>query len=131
MFLTGFFLWSMDNVYCRELMKARNHVLLPWAVILEGHGWWHILTGLGGMFQRCFVSISKFRFPSAPLTAIRHAIAYTFIVWCIWLHRCLDGSEKEFKLEWSSPLKLVPQVVTRTERRASGGENGHLDKRGC
>lgn len=50
MFLTGFFLWSMDNVYCHELLKARNHVLLPWAVILEGHGWWHILTGLGGTF---------------------------------------------------------------------------------
>ncbi|KAL1883867.1 hypothetical protein VTK73DRAFT_7655 [Phialemonium thermophilum] len=47
MFLTGFFIWNMDNIYCQYLIQARNYILLPWAVLLEGHGWWHILTGLG------------------------------------------------------------------------------------
>jgi hypothetical protein len=46
-FLTGFFIWNMDNIYCRYLKTARNHILLPWSVLLEGHGWWHIFTGLG------------------------------------------------------------------------------------
>lgn len=47
LFLTGFFLWNMDNIYCRYLKTARNHILLPWSIVLEGHGWWHLFTGLG------------------------------------------------------------------------------------
>jgi len=47
MFLGGFFLWNMDNIFCHHLIQARNQMKLPWSIILEGHGWWHILTGLG------------------------------------------------------------------------------------
>jgi hypothetical protein len=47
LFLFGFFLWNMDNIFCRHLKSARNQILLPWSVVLEGHGWWHIFTGLG------------------------------------------------------------------------------------
>ncbi|KAL2146266.1 hypothetical protein VTI28DRAFT_4562 [Corynascus sepedonium] len=51
MFLAGFFIWNMDNIYCHHLTNTKNNLLLPWSVVLEGHGWWHILTGLGGMFE--------------------------------------------------------------------------------
>jgi hypothetical protein len=37
----------MDNIFCRHLTATKKQILLPWSVILEGHGWWHILTGLG------------------------------------------------------------------------------------
>ncbi|KAL2199577.1 ceramidase-domain-containing protein [Corynascus similis CBS 632.67] len=47
MFLAGFFIWNMDNIYCHHLTNTKNNLLLPWSVVLEGHGWWHILTGLG------------------------------------------------------------------------------------
>ena len=47
MFLGGFFLWNMDTIFCHHLTATKNQILLPWSVILEGHGWWHILTGLG------------------------------------------------------------------------------------
>ncbi|AEO54394.1 hypothetical protein MYCTH_2088965 [Thermothelomyces thermophilus ATCC 42464] len=47
MFLAGFFIWNMDNIFCHHLTGAKNKLLLPWSVVLEGHGWWHILTGLG------------------------------------------------------------------------------------
>ncbi|KAH6627961.1 ceramidase-domain-containing protein [Chaetomium tenue] len=47
MFLAGFFLWNMDNIFCHHLTATKKQILLPWSVVLEGHGWWHILTGLG------------------------------------------------------------------------------------
>lgn len=39
-------------------------------------------------------------------------VAYHLIIWRVWLNRCLDGSEKEFMLDWA-PLRSVPQVVPR------------------
>jgi hypothetical protein len=45
----------MDNIFCHHLTATKKQILLPWSVILEGHGWWHILTGLG-------------KFPVPPLT---------------------------------------------------------------
>ncbi|KAK3298913.1 ceramidase [Chaetomium fimeti] len=95
MFLAGFLLWNMDNIYCHNLTATKKQIMLPWSVILEGHGWWHILTGLG---------------------------AYHMIVWRVWLNRCLDGSETEFMLDWV-PLRSVPQVVPRPGAFVNG--NGH------
>lgn len=95
-FLIGFSLWILDNVFCAHLRNVRNSVLLPWAVILEGHGWWHIFTGIG---------------------------AYYFIIWRVWLTRCLDGSEREFMLQWPSALTSVPKVVPRP---GYVPRNGHL-----
>jgi dihydroceramidase len=47
MFLAGFCLWNMDNIFCHHLTTSKQQILLPWSAVLEGHGWWHILTGLG------------------------------------------------------------------------------------
>jgi dihydroceramidase len=46
-FLGGFLLWNLDNMYCQTIRGWRNRIQLPWAVILEGHAWWHVMTGLG------------------------------------------------------------------------------------
>ncbi|WFD32646.1 hypothetical protein MSPP1_003695 [Malassezia sp. CBS 17886] len=46
-FLLGFFVWNIDNIYCGWLRGMRDAVGYPWAVLLEGHGWWHILTCTG------------------------------------------------------------------------------------
>lgn len=85
MFLLGFIIWNLDNIFCHHLISTRNSILLPWAAVLEGHAWWHILTGLG---------------------------AYHMILWRIWLQRCLDGGEKEFMLDWT-PLRSIPQVIPK------------------
>ena len=37
----------MDNIFCNSLIAARSYMQLPWAILLEGHAWWHILTGIG------------------------------------------------------------------------------------
>jgi dihydroceramidase len=39
-FLGGFAIWSLDNVYCSRLRDWRRELGLPWGLLLEGHGWW-------------------------------------------------------------------------------------------
>lgn len=97
LFLIGFSIWIIDNTFCQYLRSARNSVLLPWAAVLEGHAWWHIFTGLG---------------------------AYYFIIWRVWLERCLDGGEAEFLLHWPSTLMSVPRVRSRQGYTANGTRNG-------
>jgi dihydroceramidase len=43
---TGFILWNIDLEMCSELRSLRSHIGLPWAWLLELHGWWHILTAV-------------------------------------------------------------------------------------
>ncbi|KAK4071279.1 uncharacterized protein Triagg1_6310 [Trichoderma aggressivum f. europaeum] len=45
-FLGGFLIWNLDNVFCSQVRQWRHAVGLPWAVLLEGHAWWHLMTGL-------------------------------------------------------------------------------------
>ena len=50
-FLTAFGIWNLDNIFCAQLRDARNvlraHGLWFLTPLLQGHGWWHIGTGLG------------------------------------------------------------------------------------
>jgi hypothetical protein len=45
--LTGFLIWNLDNVFCGTVRHWRRQMGLPWAMVLEGHAWWHLMTGLG------------------------------------------------------------------------------------
>ncbi|KAB5554877.1 ceramidase [Coniochaeta sp. 2T2.1] len=45
--VVAFFLWNIDFKYCHELRRLRTMAGLPWAWVLELHGWWHILTAVG------------------------------------------------------------------------------------
>lgn len=72
-FLGGFGIWTLDNVFCSQLRAWRHEVGLPWGIVLEGHGWWHVMTGFG---------------------------AYCYIQWGIWLRHCLNGRQDEFEMVW-------------------------------
>jgi len=39
-FLGGFGIWNLDNIYCSNLRRWRRQIGLPWGILLEGHGWW-------------------------------------------------------------------------------------------
>ena len=39
-FLGGFGIWTLDNVFCSKLRVWRREIGLPWGILLEGHGWW-------------------------------------------------------------------------------------------
>jgi len=38
-FLAGFGLWNLDNMYCSSIRHWRREMGLPWGLLLEGHGW--------------------------------------------------------------------------------------------
>ncbi|EJT81298.1 hypothetical protein GGTG_01281 [Gaeumannomyces tritici R3-111a-1] len=88
LFLIGFALWNLDNIYCHHLISWRSRILLPWSIVLEGHSWWHLFTGLG---------------------------AYNLIVWRILLETCLNGKENDFMLQRTTFL-AVPEVVPVSEQ---------------
>lgn len=43
-FLGGFAIWHLDNEHCSKLIKWRREIGMPWGFVLEGHGWWYVLT---------------------------------------------------------------------------------------
>lgn len=43
MFLGGFVIWNLDNMFCTKIRAWRREVGLPWGIILEGHGWWYVI----------------------------------------------------------------------------------------
>ena len=36
-FLGGYLIWNLDNIYCDQIRRWRHQLQLPWAVVLEGH----------------------------------------------------------------------------------------------
>ncbi|KAM0129413.1 hypothetical protein ACHAPC_000825 [Botrytis cinerea] len=46
-FVSGFVLWNIDNQFCESLTDTKHSLGMPWSFVLELHGWWHILTGIG------------------------------------------------------------------------------------
>ncbi|KAK5628185.1 hypothetical protein RRF57_003900 [Xylaria bambusicola] len=49
-FLGGYLIWNLDNMYCNNIRHWRHQIQLPWSVVLEGHAWWHLMTGIGVSF---------------------------------------------------------------------------------
>ena len=43
----GYFLWNIDFHLCSYVTAFKRSIGLPWGFLLELHGWWHILTGIG------------------------------------------------------------------------------------
>ncbi|KAF1984797.1 dihydroceramidase [Aulographum hederae CBS 113979] len=100
-FLSGFGIWALDNVFCSKLIGWRRQIGLPWGILLEGHGWWHIMTGVG---------------------------AYYYIVWGIWLRHCLNGKHDEYDLVWPNIFLRVPVVVRREGPNKASYQNGSAKK---
>ncbi|CAG8953206.1 hypothetical protein HYFRA_00003407 [Hymenoscyphus fraxineus] len=106
-FLGGFGLWGLDIKYCSTIRVWRHKIGLPWGILLEGHGWWHLMTGIG---------------------------SYFYLVWGVWLRHCLNGRQDEFMLSWPSYFS-IPEVLPRTESTKINGhgddwsksQNGHAN----
>ncbi|KAH7309736.1 ceramidase [Stachybotrys elegans] len=47
-FILGYIVWLIDDWACRHLTDMRKVVGIPLAFLLELHGWWHVLTAIGG-----------------------------------------------------------------------------------
>ncbi|KAG9246918.1 ceramidase-domain-containing protein [Calycina marina] len=46
-FISGHACWLTDFYACDHLRRWRREVGMPWASLLELHGYWHIFTGIG------------------------------------------------------------------------------------
>ncbi|KAK7535757.1 ceramidase [Phyllosticta citribraziliensis] len=92
-FLGGFAIWTLDNEFCGNLRRWRRDIGLPWGLLLEGHGWWHLMTGTG---------------------------AYFYIVWGIWLRHCLNDKQDDYELHWPN-FFTMPLVVRREQRSQLNG----------
>lgn len=75
-FITGWGIWNIDIHLCQFWRFTRREIGMPWGFFLEGHGWWHLLTGYG---------------------------VYFYIVYLEYLGLFLqrNGIEKLYELKWS------------------------------
>lgn len=55
LFLFGYILWNLDVHFCDSVRAARRDWGMPYGFVLEGHGWWHLLTGLGVYFYLVYI----------------------------------------------------------------------------
>lgn len=53
-FLLGFLLWNIDNIFCVSLRNFRKKVPPVIGVSTQFHAWWHLLTGLGSYLHILF-----------------------------------------------------------------------------
>ncbi|TFK41854.1 ceramidase [Crucibulum laeve] len=51
LFAFGFFIWNLDNIFCDTLTGWKVSMGWPAAFLLEGHSWWHVLTGSGSYYM--------------------------------------------------------------------------------
>lgn len=111
-FLGGFLVWNLDNWYCAEARRFRRTIGLPWALLFEGHAWWHLMTGLG--------EPNVYSLPT--WLTFTGTGAYYYIVWGIWLRRCLSGQDPNFVLDWPSLFTSVPQLksIVTTQSNSNG-----------
>ncbi|GAB6020814.1 Alkaline ceramidase 3 [Chamberlinius hualienensis] len=45
MYLLGFFVWNLDNIFCSNLTNIRNNVAAPIRPFFQLHAWWHCFAG--------------------------------------------------------------------------------------
>ncbi|KAH7136655.1 ceramidase-domain-containing protein [Dactylonectria macrodidyma] len=114
-FLGGYLLWTLDNEFCAQVTGWRRSIGLPWAVLLEGHAWWHLMTGLGGNTTLIHCEPDQ---ANVLFLIFSPATAYYYITWGIWLRRCLTGHGDEYMLYWPRLLTSIPEVRRVKEQGA-------------
>lgn len=78
LFIFGFFIWNLDNIYCPNLISWRRDYLgIPFGFIIEGHGWWHIFTSFG---------------------------IYYFVIYNEILSTYMEGKQDLYELVWHGPV---------------------------
>ncbi|KAJ3480423.1 hypothetical protein NLI96_g8364 [Meripilus lineatus] len=65
-FALGFFVWNLDNIFCKTITRWKIAIGWPAAFLLELHSWWHVLT-VGISFPACAPSAD---IPLRPAKAI-------------------------------------------------------------
>lgn len=124
MFLGGFAIWNLDNMFCTKIRAWRREVGLPWGIFLEGHGWWYVVPR---HLQQPGRSTA-----TNMMVGHRHLMtgtgAYLYIVWGIWLRHCLNGRQDEYYLHWPHMYTLPDVRATTKHANGSLKANGSSKK---
>lgn len=84
-FMSGYLLWNLDIHFCETWRAMRRSVGMPYGFLLEGHAWWHLLTGTG---------------------------VYYYIVYLEYLQLYVTGREKDYKFVWGW---LIPWIERKSD----------------
>lgn len=84
-FLVGFAIWNVDEQFCSVLQRGRAIVGPRWGVLLEGHAYWHLLTGLGCYWSVLSPSLLLYpqlirRLPLSDFSTLRMVTSATLLV---------------------------------------------------
>lgn len=83
LFSVGFIFWQLDQIFCSFWIHIRRtYLLLPLGTLLELHGWWHLLTGMG---------------------------VYTYLVFLQYLRILTTNKSSDYKFIWR--WAWIPEVV--------------------
>ncbi|XP_014239336.1 alkaline ceramidase 3 [Cimex lectularius] len=69
-YLFGFFLWNLDNIFCSSLQAVRNNLPNALNPLTQLHGWWHCLAGYGTYLQVLFTIHASYDFRYEKLKSI-------------------------------------------------------------
>ena len=73
-FAGGFAIWNIDNIFCEQLRAIREVIGDDLGMLIQGHGFWHLMTGYGSflIFVSAICTFSTynltFRKPRETLT---------------------------------------------------------------
>ncbi|KAI0323007.1 ceramidase [Amylostereum chailletii] len=84
LFVIGFAIWNVDNVFCGTITGWKHAVGWPVAFLLEGHSWWHAFTGAGSYFM---------------------------LQGTIYLSLCLKGDHHHYALHYTYGLPAIRRVT--------------------
>ncbi|RAH75722.1 ceramidase [Aspergillus aculeatinus CBS 121060] len=72
-FHVGYAVWLVDGWACPVLRRWRAAVGVPWAFVLELHGWWHIFTGVGAY---TFIAVIDHLVSGAEHAELQRSVAW-------------------------------------------------------
>lgn len=61
-YLFGFLLWNIDNLFCNNLRSMRMKIPSAFDPLTQLHGWWHCLAGYGTYLQVLFTIHASYDF---------------------------------------------------------------------
>lgn len=71
--LVGYAIWNIDVHFCPELTRWKRAVGMPFGVLLELHGYWHILTAIAAY---AFMAIIEFL--TSPHGLATHGVGFAW-----------------------------------------------------
>ena len=69
--LFAYFLWNIDVHFCTTLTGWKRQLGMPWGILLEFHGWWHVLTAVAA-----YILMALIEFLTCPEHDESHGIGF-------------------------------------------------------